>query len=908
MSEVIRFGLFGIGLGALYSLAAQGLVLVYRGSGVLNFAHGGIGMVGAYATWDLQTRQGAPFLVAFVVGVAITAGVGALTHLLIMRRLRQASPLARVAVTLGVLVTLQSIVVLRYTAAIIFPKSALPTGRITFWGDVSTTWDRLLLLAIALVTTLALWLAYRFTRFGVATNAVAENERAAASLGWSPDSIATANWALGSALAGVAAVLISPIVTLEITAMTNLMLIAIAAALVAGFRSFPIAFVAGMTIGIAQTEVNRYVDLVGLGPSLPFLIIVLVLVLRGQALPLRDFFLQRLPRVGSGRLHPAGFPLAVLVVSAGIAGMSENWVDAITITLCIALVLLSIVVLTGYAGQLSLAQFVIAGFGATVTAKLVNGAGVAFPLALVLGCLGAVPMGMLFALPAVRTRGINLAVVTLGLGTAVQYLVFTNVTWMKYVGFPFPPDLRFLGLRLDAIGHPRTYAAITLALCVLAVLVVANVRRGRSGRRMIAVRTNERAAAALGISVPAVKLHAFGLAAAVAALGGILYGFRTQRLPVGEFTVLTSINDVTWAMIGGIGFLLGPWLGAVLTPSGLGTQLTNTLFPSVEDDMARYVPLLGGVLLIVLMLVDQDGLSRGLGAGVAAVRRRLAFLPARRRRPSTLPAAVRRRVAPHTLEVRDLTVRFGTVVAVDGVSLRVEPGRILGLIGPNGAGKTTAIDAITGFTAAAHGTTLLDGRAIDRWSVVRRARAGISRSFQSLELFTDATVLDNLRVAADPRDAASYVLDLVWPRTPPLPGEVVTAITEFDLLGDLDRLVSDLPYGKRRLLAIARAIASQPSVLLLDEPAAGLTDVESAELARIVRRLADDWGMGILLVEHDMAFVMSVCDDIHVLDFGRSIAEGPPDAVRRDPAVIAAYLGRPEAEVEPGAAEPTPPR
>jgi sulfate-transporting ATPase len=900
MEEWIRFGLLGLGLGALYSLASQGLVLVYRGSGVLNFAHGAIGMVGAYITWELQTKQDAPFIVAFVIGVAVSAAIGAFTHLVIMRRLRQASPLARIAITLGVLVTLQSLVVLRYSSDVVFPSSALPTDRVTLWGDVSITVDRLILFAIAIATTAALWALYRYSRFGLATSAVAENERAAAALGWSPDSIATANWALGSALSGVAAVLISPIITLQVSAMTNLVLAAIAAALVAGFRSFPIACAAGVIMGIGQTEINRFVDVPGLGPSLPFLVIVVVLIARGQALPLRDYFLQKLPRIGSGRLHPVGFPLAIAIPLVGLLLMSDAWVDSITITLCVSLVLLSIVVLTGYAGQLSLAQFVIAGFGATVCAKLVNGSGMDFTLALILGVLGAVPMGIAFALPAVRTRGINLAIVTMGLGTAVQYLLFTNQTWMKYVGYPLP-EIKFLGIRMDAIGDPQTYGYVTLGLCVVAVIVVANVRRGRSGRRMIAVRTNERAAAALGISVPGAKLYAFGLAGAVAGLGGILYGFRTVGLSVGPFTTQTSINDVTWAMIGGVGYLLGPWLGAILAPSAIGTQVTNSLFPNV-DDVARYVPLVGGLLLIILMLWNQDGLSRAFGSYLAGARRFLArvfpFVRPRERRPEKLPAAERERVAAHTLEVQGLTVRYGTVVAVDDVSLRVEPGRILGLIGPNGAGKTTAIDGITGFTKPAAGTLLLDGRDFSRWSVVRRARAGISRSFQSLELFEDSTVLDNLRVASDPRDMASYLLDLVWPRTPPLPGAVVAAITEFDLVDDLHRPVSDLPYGKRRLLAIARAVALRPSVLLLDEPAAGLGDVESAELARLVRRLADDWGMAVLLIEHDMNFVMSVCDDIHVLDFGRTISEGTPDTVRRDPAVIAAYLGETEEELE----------
>jgi ABC-type branched-subunit amino acid transport system ATPase component len=251
--------------------------------------------------------------------------------------------------------------------------------------------------------------------------------------------------------------------------------------------------------------------------------------------------------------------------------------------------------------------------------------------------------------------------------------------------------------------------------------------------------------------------------------------------------------------------------------------------------------------------------------------------------------------------VRDLTVRYGGVTAVDDVSLVVTPGRITGLIGPNGAGKTSLIDAVTGFTPARRGTVTLDGRELAGLSPAKRVRAGLSRSFQSLELFEDSTVLDNLRAASDPRDRWSYVRDLVHPVDPPLPGEVVAAISEFQIQDDLLRIVHDLSYGQRRLLAIARAVATRPSVLLLDEPAAGLGDVETAELARLVRRLADDWGIGVLLVEHDMTFVMNVCDDIVVLDFGVKIAEGTPDEVRRNARVIAAYLGDSDDESHTGA-------
>jgi sulfate-transporting ATPase len=902
VEEVIRFAFLGFGIGALYALGSQGLIVIYRGSGVLNFAMGAIGMAGVFLQWDLHVQRGWGFWPSLVAGVAFSALIGALTHLLIMRPLRRSSPLVRVIATLGVLVTLQAIAVLRYGSTPRFVLSELPTDIVHIHNTIVISADRLILLGIATVLTLGLWLLYRFTAFGLATSAVAENERAAAALGWSPDRVATLNWVLGSALAGLAAILIAPIVTLQVTVMTNLILAAIAAALVAQFRSFPVALLAGLAIGIAQTELNRFVHQPGFGDSVPFIVIVAVLVITGQALPLRDYFLQRLPSIGTGRINWRGIAFGGALTTLLLATLSTQWADAITVTLCVAFILLSIVVVTGYAGQLSLAQYAIAGFGAWVAGRLVDTHGTPFWLALIVGVLATVPIGVLFAIPAVRTRGINLAVVTLGLGTAMELMLFRNPAYTGGIQGTQVGDAKLFGWNINSITHPTRYGLFVLVLFIASVLMVANVRRGRSGRRMIAVRTNERAAAALGISVPGAKLYAFGLSAAIAGLGGILLVFRLSSVDYKEFTNFTSITDVGLGLLGGLGYLVGPVIGATLAAGAFSQQLLTSIF---SDGVGKYIDLIGGVSILAIVLLNQDGIAReqinqirGLRTMLGA---RLPRLAPRVARARELPDREVVPVPPRTLEVHDLSVAYGGNVAVDSVSLAIEPGRVTGLIGPNGAGKTTLIDAVTGFTRLAGGSLTLDGVDITGWSATRRARAGLGRSFQSLELFEDSTVLDNLRVASDPRDGASYLRDLVWPVNPPLPGEVISAIGEFGLAGDLDRNVEDLSYGKRRLLAIARAVAMHPSVLLLDEPAAGLGDAETAELAQLVRRLAADWGMAVLLVEHDMNFVMAVCDDIVVLDFGRQIAAGPPEAVRRDPRVVSAYLGEEDPDHAPAA-------
>jgi sulfate-transporting ATPase len=896
VSEFIQFIILGLGLAAAYSLLSCGIVLIYRGSGVVNFAHGAFALIGAIVFHEVRA-SGIPVWVSIILAVIAGAVLGVVVQNPIMARLRTASPVTRVIATLGILVTIQAAATLHYQSAVVFETPYLPQHT---WhvGSVGVQSDRVILFGIAIVVVGALALLQSRVRFALATRAGAENEVAVANLGWSPNLLATANWAIGGGLAALAGALILPLTGLIIPNMVLLVVPALAASLLGRFDSFVGALLGSTFIGICQSLIVRYVHQTGASDAFPFLVIIAVLIITGRGLPVRAYISQRLPSVGSGRIYVVPL-LAVTVISVLLMTVvfSTTVVDAVTVSLGVGVVLLSIVLLTGYAGQLSLAQYAMAGIGAFVAGRLVSAQGWPFWLAGLAALVAAIPVGAIFGLPALRTRGITLAVITLGLGVAVNSLLFSNVDYTGGFGGTNVGPTHLFGYDVDALNHPRRYGVVVLVAFLLAALVVANIRRSATGRRLIAIRENERAAASLGLSVLQSKLYAFMTASAIAALGGILIAFQNSSIVYNtEFTPLASILVAGYAVIGGMGYLSGPMLGAILTAGGIATLLNNVL-----SSIDNYLALIGGIALVLTLMINPDGLA---SEGIRAMGRLHIIERLRLRRPaaatgieaaSTGLAGVGR-VKAQGLRVRGLRVTFGSVTAVNGVDIDVAPGEIVGLIGPNGAGKTTFIDAVTGFVRAESDELSLGDHDLRRASAAQRAGLGVVRSWQSLELFEDVSVLENMRVASESvsRSWLDDIRSMLWPARRPLSSAALAAIEEFRLTEDLERKPGDLSYGRRRLVGIGRAVALTPSVLLLDEPAAGLSSTESAELGALVTRLAQTWGIGVLLIEHDVDLVMGISDRVVVLDFGTVIAEGPPEQVRADPAVIAAYLGEPD--------------
>lgn len=890
MIELLRFAVVGLGSGAVVALAAIGVVQIFRGSGVLNFGHGGIALLGALVCYKVD-RAGAPIGMAIAIGVAVGALAGLLVQLGVMHPLRASSPLVRIIASIGVLTVLQSATAIAFNAELSSAKlvpSFLPRNAWEPIGSVRVTADRLLLTAIAIVLAAVLALVMRRTRFGIATEAAAENRLGSQALGYSPTVLGAVNWAIGGGLAALAGILLLPISGLVSTPLILLVVPALAAALLGGFRSYAVTVAASFFIGIGQSLLTQYGTKWdwpgGLPSALPFVLIIVVLLFRGDAIPGRDEIRARLPRVSLAPPRPVVVAAAAAVGALVASTASDRLANVLITTSTFAIVALSLVIVTGMSGQVSLAQFALAGFGAFIAARLNDVFGWPFVVTAVLGIIGAAALGVVFAVPSLRSRGPALAVATIGMALAVERLVFSDVDLIGGItGTPVEPPTLF-GWDISPVAHPQRYALVCVLAFALVATAVANLRAGPVGRRLIAVRSNERAATALGIKVPVAKFYAFGLGAAVAACGGVLMGFRFATVQYSQFNFFASIQLITTTIVGGIGFIAGALIAALQVPSGVVSYVTEHL-----SNAEQWVLLASGMGLVLTLIAHPDGMAHTF---TSALGRRL---PRRPRQAKVLDLAVGQ--TPATLRVEDLVVQYGGVRAVDGLTLEVRPGRITALIGANGAGKTSAIDAVTGFTASS-GTITLGTTALTARSPHARAEHGVARAFQTVELFDDLTVRDNIVVGLERANVRTWATAFAPHRPVGLPVNVATLVHELGLADVLERMPGELSHGQRRLVGVARALARQPSVLLLDEPAAGLDRNETYDLGQLLRRVVETTGVGVLLVEHDVGLVTSISDHVVAIDFGRMIYSGPSDGVHQDRAIREAYLGLPAGDAD----------
>ncbi len=624
MRDLFLFAVLGLGAGAVYAILGLGLVLVHRGSGVVNFANGAIAMFATYQYVDFIER-GVDKWVAFALTLVLAGIGGVVLYVVVIRALRSAPALARLVATLGMLLAIQAGAVLVYGSDTKSVDSLLPTESVEVFS-VNFGRDRLWLLAVTIVLTVMLWLLYRFTRFGLATEAAAESEKGAVLLGYSPDAIGAVNWSIACVLAAVAGILIAPITSLNSTTFTLLIIPALAAALIGRFSSFGITATAGVLIGVSQSEITRYQsDLPGWFPqqglkeSLPFLVIILAMVVTGKLIPPRgSLSTGRPPLATQARLRVLPSILLIALVVAAYEVLDGSFQSALTTSLIAAVIALSLVVVTGYVGQISLAQMTFAGIGGFAVSKLASENGVSFIPSIVLAALIAVPVGLVIGLPALRVRGVNLAIVTLGAAVAVDSFVFQNSDWSGGLDGLRVPEPELFGWSIDSVTHPQRFGIFALVVLLACVVLVSNLRHSRTGGRMLAVRDNERAAAAAGINVAATKLQAFALSAFVAGLGGAVLGYQTSKIAFERFAPIQSIFVVAIAYIGGIASIGGAVVAGLLVSGGIAFALLGEL-GSVDE----WEVFLSGVLLVVIVITQPDGIAVGVSRAVDSLRRRL---------------------------------------------------------------------------------------------------------------------------------------------------------------------------------------------------------------------------------------------------------------------------------------------
>ena len=893
MQQILLFILLGLGSGALIAGIALAVVLTYRGSGIINLSTGAIAMLGGYAFWALNAGKLAtlPTAVALPLSLLFVLAVGAITEFAVYRPLRNSSPLAKLVSSLGVLLIAQSAMILAFGVTPQPEPGILPSSVVHIFGAVVPV-NRFILTGLVIVAAAGLAALYKWTRFGLATRAVAENEAAAMLSGLSPSIISLTNTLLASLLAGALGILAASITQLDPSTLPLQIIPALAAALIASFTSFGIA--AGASFGIAiMYSLLQYasaqswfpqsggVSLPGVTDLLAFLIIVVVLFWRGSRIPGRGEIVERsLPEAPRPQhLVRAGL-ICALAGAVLLIVFPFDFREALINTLIGALMALSLVVVTGFVGQISVIQLALAGAaGFTISHMAVN-FGITFPVAALAGIVVAVAIGLITAVSAVRVRGVSLSVVTLAGAVAIQNFGFVNSTWggglagspvsePKWFGLDLGPNGPFRGI--DGNQPSPVFGWVALICCVLVCVGVGYIRRGTLGQRMLAVRSNERAAAAAAINPRTVKLYAFGIAAFIAGVGGVLYAYNFGSVSADRFDAVTALSLIAFAYAGGITLISGAVFAGLLSAQALIPYALDKWFGL----NGNWFLLVGGFLLIFTLQQNPAGVAGDIyrrihKRSVVRAPDTAAAVPARAEQ-RTGPADLARR--PAVLSVTGLSVAFGGVHALREVTVKVREGELVGLIGPNGAGKTTLIDAVSGFVRCT-GQVELSGSDIGGLPAYQRARRGLGRTWQSTELFDDLDVGENLTVAArngsDPKPAQA--LDLVgmgWAA---------------------EAMPADLSMGQRKLVGVARALAARPRLLCLDEPAAGLDTRESAELGARLRALADQ-GQSMLLIEHDMGLVLGICDRVIVLEFGQVIAEGLPDVVRQDPRVIAAYLG-----------------
>jgi ABC-type branched-subunit amino acid transport system ATPase component/branched-subunit amino acid ABC-type transport system permease component len=965
----------GVVNGLTIGLVAVGLVLVYRAHRFINLAQAQMGTVPALLLDKFGLDWHWNWWVAFSVAVAIGVVTGVLVERLFVRPMRQRHPSAMTMLLLSIGVA-QLLFALTFVPAL-SPSAAAqgaslyPQPFVSHVRVASVVLPGTALLTVVLVPLIGLSLAgfLRYSLLGKQIRAAAANPDEARLCGVAIGRVNMVTWALAGGLSAVAAVLAAPSQpSFNVAALgPDILMFTLGAAAFGAFTSLSGALAGGVVVGLVDQITLSVTSNASEAELAVFGLTLLVLMVRGRALN-RSFDVATTSAPARSRSQPdrggdarlrrrrtaATLALAVVVPFVPYFD-TEPHRFLLVLVLVYALLGVALTMLMGWGGQISLGHFALVGMGAYMTVRLAPH-GWTIPALLVFsGLIGALAM-VVVGIPALRVRGLTLAVTTLGLAVIAPDWLFTQ-GWFgstEPVGVPVEPQPA-VGAGLGAPHSELSLYFVALVLLVLVVLSASALRRSGAGRLMLAVRDNERGASAFGVFPPTVKLGLLALTGALAAAAGVIWAGAWRDVATSQFGSITSIAILAIPVIGGLGSLMGAvWAAAIVYGFAFfaGPAVAG-LFGSFGQNLGFGLAL-GGAGLILTVLRFPHGL-----AGVVSTRRRLRstapdapaalaeVLPARAGSPAApadpaapLPARAGAPAAPadpaapsgmpsgssgvrsgvraalvravlgsvlgtgggdeaagrRALVASGLSVRFGGVVALDGAGLEVGEDEIVGLIGPNGAGKSTLLDVLSGVLPAGEGSIRLFGRELRQLAPDLRFAFGLGRSFQEATLFAGLSVIETIQVALWRRYRTGVVSGLVaapWVRFNEEQCRQAASelVDRYGLSPWVDEPVATLSTGTRRICELAAQVAASPKVLLLDEPTAGIAQREAEEFGPLIRRVRAELGCAVLVVEHDMPMLMSLCDRIYAMHQGRMIAEGTPDEVRGDPAVIASYLG-----------------
>jgi ABC-type branched-subunit amino acid transport system ATPase component/branched-subunit amino acid ABC-type transport system permease component len=896
MADLLPFIVIGLTVGSVYGLAATGLVLTYKTSGIFNFAYGALASVSVFIFYELHDVHGWPWPLVGVLCVFVLGPVMGILLELLTRQLAMADRTLQIAAMVGLILLVVSLTTVLFTQVSGNFASFLPTKTVRI-ASVNVEWEQIITAIIALTTTCGLYGFLRFTRRGIELRAVVDDPELLSVQGSNAIRVRRLAWIIGSSFAALCGLLIAPNLSLSALVLTLLVVQAFGAAAIGYFSNLPLTYVGGLFLGVAGALATKYVVnvpwLIGLPASLPFIILFIVLLVTPKSrLVTRSHVMPRsIPRSWHAPVRVrltsgAAFVVFLCFIPTLVGTSLANY----TSTLVLVILILSLGLLVRTSRQVSLCQYAFAAIGASSMAHFTS-AGIPWLASLVLAALVVVPVGALLAIPAIRLSGVFLALATLGFGIFLEQMVYTQ-GWMfgpNSNGLPTP------GPRLNVgpihIGSDESMYYVVLIFVVIIAVGIAVLSETRLGKLLRAMGDSPLALDTYGLNVSVIRVVVFCISAFIAAIAGALSA-SVSTFAIGDnFPSFSSITLVVIVVVVVIG---EPWY-AFIGAAALTLVPVWVSGNNVTQFVLSALAILG--VLIPVYRHKIPGIPRVLTDFIEKLDAR-----SRRRPPveDTAPSSISPRRTPSptlatSLLVENLSIRYGGAVAVDDVGLDVRAGTITGLIGPNGAGKTSTFNACSGIVRPTQGRIVLHGVDITRASRSGRARLGLGRTFQRVQLFESLDVRTNVALARECALAGSNPMrQVVALRSDgrEIDAATASAVELTGIAAYLDERVEHLSTGQRRLVELARVLAGPFDTILLDEPSSGLDATETENFGKILKNVVAEMGLGLLLVEHDMALVQQTCEQVYVLDFGKMIFEGTAQEMMASEVVRTAYLGR----------------